>query len=229
MVTQIYWRAEIARRRSRSSGRFRMAILTTRRVCILFDSCRIHSNIYTVSGRYRKMKGVPVDLQQQWGHDRLKKAERKRLREEQRKQGLLTKKVKKKDKANGQPLELEDIETIMRELVYDISRKSVTLPPLPKEIREQVHRLALAFCLKSKSEGSKNKGQKVMVISRSGKTGTRINESKVSKILKRPRTEGGGGGGGGRHNKVAEGEVIGHKAAKISQDNIGYRLLAQMG
>jgi hypothetical protein len=56
------------------------------------------------------MKDVPVDLQEQWERDRLKKAERKRLREEQRKQGLLTKKTKKKDKANGQPLDLESIE-----------------------------------------------------------------------------------------------------------------------
>jgi hypothetical protein len=88
--------------------------------------------------------------------------------------------------------------------------------------------MALAFSLKSRSEGSKNTARKVMVISRSGKTGTSINEFKVSKILKRPRTGGGGGGGGG-HSKVAEGEVIGHKAAKISQDNVGYRLLAQMG
>ena len=185
-------------------------------------------NVYTVSGRYRKMKHVPVDLQEQWEHDRLKKADRKRLREEQRKQGLLTKKMKKKDKTNSQSLDLESIESTMRNLVYDISRKSVTLPPLPKEIREQVHRMALAFCLKSKSEGSKKNGQKVMVISRSGKTGTSINEFKVSKILKGPR-KGGGGGGTGGHSKVAEGEVIGHKAAKISQDNVGYRLLAQMG
>jgi hypothetical protein len=164
----------------------------------------------------------------------MKKAERKRLREEQRKQGLLSKKMKKKDKTNSQPNDLESIEVIMRDLVYDISRKSVVLPPLPKEIRAQVHRMALAFSLKSKSEGSKNKGQKVMVISRSGKTSTWINESKISKILKRPRTGDGGdgagrGGRGGGHIKVAEGEVIGHKAAKISQDNVGYRLLAQMG
>lgn len=173
-----------------------------------------------------------MDLQEQWERDRLKKAERKRLREERRKEGLLTKKMKK-GKTNGQSLDLDSIEAIMRDLVYDISCKSVTLPPLPKEIREKVHRMALAFSLKSKSEGSNKKGQKVMVISRSGKTGTSINEFKVSKILKGPRTGGGGGGGGGgkagRHNKVAEGEVIGHKAAKISQDNVGYRLLARMG
>lgn len=180
------------------------------------------------------MKDLPIDLQEQWERDRMKKAERKRLREERRKQDLLTKKTKKKGKANSQSLDLESIEVIMRDLVYDISSKSVVLPPLPKEIREQVHRMALAFCLKSKSEGSKNKGQKVMVISRSGKTGTWINESKVSKILKRPRTgdgggRGGGSGGGGGYSKMAEGEVIGHKAAKISQDNVGYRLLAQMG
>lgn len=161
----------------------------------------------------------------------MKKAERKRLREEQRKQGLLTKKMKKKDKTNSQSLDLESIEAIMRDLVYDVSSKSVILPPLPKEIRAQVHRMALAFNLKSKSEGPKNKGQKGMVISRSGKTSTWINEFKVSKILKGPRTGEGGGRGdrGGGHVKVAEGEVIGHKAAKISQDNVGYRLLAQMG
>ena len=172
------------------------------------------------------MKGVPVDLQDQWERDRLKKAERRRIREEQRKQGLLTKKTKKKDKENGQSLDLESVEAIMRDLVYDRSRTSVALPPLPKEIREQVHRMAIAFGLKSKSEGSKNKARKVMIISRFGKTGPRIDEFKVSKILRRPRP---GGGGRGGHSRVAEGEVIGHKAAKISEDNIGYRLLAQMG
>lgn len=195
----------------------------------ILELCHTHSNFYAVSGRYRKMKDVPADLQDQWERDRLKKAERKRLREEDRKQGLLTKKTKKKDKANGRPIDLESIEATMRALVYDVSRKSVALPPLPKEMREKVHRMALAFSLKSRSEGSKNRAQKVMVISRTSKTGTFINEFKYSKILKKPRTGGDGGGGGGGHSRVAEGEVIGHKAAKISQDNIGYRLLAQMG
>lgn len=194
----------------------------------ILELCYTHPNFCAVSGRYRKIKDVPVDLQDQWEHDRLKKAEWKRLREEHRKQGLLTKKTKKKDKANGQPTDLESIGATMRALVYDVSRKSVALPPLPKEIREKVHRMALAFNLKSRSEGSKNRAQKVMVISRTSKTGTFINEFKYSKILKKPRTGGDGGGGGGGH-RVAEGEVIGHKAAKISQDNIGYRLLAQMG
>jgi hypothetical protein len=197
-----------------------MAIITTCRVCIFLNQCGMHSHYCTVSGQYRRSDGVPLDLQDQWERDRLKKAERKRLREEQRKKGLLTKKKKKKGKANGETLDLEWIEDIMRELKYDISGESVTLPPFPKEVRAQVHRMALTFGLKSRSQGSKKQAEKVMVISRTG------NGFKVGKVPKKPRTE---GGGGGRHSRVAEGEVIGHKAAKISQDNVGYRLLAQMG
>ncbi|KAG8775927.1 hypothetical protein FRC20_000226 [Serendipita sp. 405] len=71
-----------------------------------------------------------------------------------------------------------------------------------------------------------------MTISRGPKSGKRpVNERAVRNALGGNR---GGGGAGGRNGAgalkgIREGEVVGHQAAKIAEDNIGYRLLARMG
>jgi hypothetical protein len=113
---------------------------------------------------------------------------------------------------------------MMRDLVTSEgprSRQSFELPPMDKPTRVKIHVMAEAFGLKSTSSGSK-KASRVMTISRAHHTGLRpIKEGKLNATLKRK--------GGGDLKGIREGEVIGHQAAKISQDNIGYRLLAQMG
>ncbi|KIM29670.1 hypothetical protein M408DRAFT_328535, partial [Serendipita vermifera MAFF 305830] len=68
-----------------------------------------------------------------------------------------------------------------------------------------------------------------MTISRTRNSGSRpVNENKMDKVMYRKGARARGGGPGGMGG-IREGEIIGHKAAKIDQGNIGYRLLAQMG
>lgn len=108
----------------------------------------------------------------------------------------------------------------MRDLLASGSRQSFELPPMDKPTRVKIHVMAEALSLKSTSSGSKN-GSRTMTISRTKHTGLRpIREGKLNATLKRK---------GGDLKGIKEGEVIGHQAAKISEDNRGYRLLAQMG
>ena len=164
-------------------------------------------------------------MAEQWARDRNKKAERKRQRELERQvQGGLG---NGKTKGKSRDPDLEEIEEMMRELITSVAStapKSFQLPALDKPMRVKVHALAMALNLKSTSSGGKKNGAKTMTISRAAKTGFRmINESKVNAVMKRKK--------GAREGWVGlkEGEVIGHQAAKIAEDNIGYRMLAQMG
>jgi hypothetical protein len=182
-----------------------------------------------VSSRYKKAKDVPDELAEQWLRDRNKKAERKKAREQERKEngGLGNGKVKGKGKQRD--IDLEEIEEMMRDLLTATApgaRKSFQLPPLNKPMREKVHAMARVLNLKSTSDGKKNQQLKIMTVSRTSKTGAyTINERKINSIMKRK----GDGRGGDVMKGIQEGEVIGHKAAKLDETNIGYRLLAQMG
>jgi hypothetical protein len=166
------------------------------------------------------------EWKRQWQKDRNKKAEYKQLREAKRAEegGLGNGKVKGKGKGKRNFYTLEDIEQMMRDLATSEgprSRQSFELPPMDKPMRIKVHAMAEALTLKSTSSGSK-KGSRAMTISRAKHTGLRpVKEGKLIATLKRK--------GGGDFKGIREGEAIGHQAAKISQDNRGYRLLAQMG
>lgn len=193
------------------------------------DMYSVTYTLLVVSSRYKNYQDVPELLAAQWLKDRNKKAERKRLREQERAAQAGLGNGKKKGKSRE--LDLEDIEQMMRDLLYATgpgAPKSFELPKLEKSMRERVHLMAQAMALKSSSSGRKNDTHKTMVISRTKNSGSRpVNEGKVNKVLRRKgdRVQSGPGGVGG----IREGEVIGHKAAKIDQGNIGYRLLAQMG
>lgn len=167
-------------------------------------------------------------LAEQWLRDRNKKAERKRQRElERQEQGGLG---NGKTKGKSRNPDLEEIEQMMRDLITSVAPgapKSFELPALDKPMRIKVHALAQALNLKSTSAGGKKNGVKTMTISRGNHTGVRwINEAKVDSVLKRKKGSRPGGPG---LKGIREGEVIGHQAAKIAEDNIGYRMLAQMG
>lgn len=188
-----------------------------------------------MTSRSREEKDRIQQLADQWQKDRNKKAERKKLREEERlaQGGLGNGKLKGQKQTqtqnhNGRQLDLEDIEEMMRDLLTSVgpgAPKSITLPPLPKATRERVHLMARVFQLKSSSDGKRKAEVKSMTITRMKNTGTRpVNERKINTVLKRK-----GGPGSGAGPGIREGEVIGHQAEKISQENIGYKLLALMG
>jgi hypothetical protein len=134
-----------------------------------------------------------------------------------------------KTKGKSRSLDLEDIEQMMRDLLFSTdprAKKSFELPAMDKPTRVKVHAMAQALHLKSTSNGGKNSEHKTMVISRTKNSGMRtVNEGKIDSLMKRKR----GTGKYGAEGHIREGDVIGHKAAKIDEGNIGYRLLAQMG
>lgn len=192
---------------------------------VCFSSLEIANLTYSpnsVPGKHAIIKDKVDHFAEQWERDRNKKAERKRAREAERRLngGLGKGSVKGKGTAKGSNLDLDDIEQIMRSLVADPSRDSHKLPALDKETRVQVHKMAIAFSLKSVSAGSKSAKDKVMTLSKTKKTRRPINEKQINSIMRR---------NAGITKHLQEGEVIGHKAEKISSSNIGYKLLEKMG
>ena len=185
-----------------------------------------------LSSRYKKYEDVPDAIAAQWLKDRNEKAERKRLREQERaEQGGLG---NGRTKGKTQDLDLEDIEQMMRDLLFagPGAPKSFQLPKLEKKMRERVHLMAQALSLKSSSSGGKKDAHKTMTISRTKNSGMQpVKEGMLDTVMRRKgaRARAGGAVGGYGVGGIREGEVIGHKAAKIDEGNIGYRLLAQMG
>jgi len=175
-----------------------------------------------------------------WERDRVKKAERKKARHLARlKTDQLTPKERKRqrrkskhellqaglvDPETGLPdsrPDLEVIESLIRKFVDDIGGKeSIVLPPMDKPTRANVHELAKAFNLKSKSQG-KGDGR-FTTLYKTSRTGIGIKEWKVEKLVyglsKKKRVTG--------HR---EGDEVGKSAPKIGEGNIGFKLLQQMG
>ncbi|TDL25994.1 hypothetical protein BD410DRAFT_560308 [Rickenella mellea] len=211
----------------------------------------------------RKDKSIPEHLQEQWDKDRAKKAARKRERERERMEAATDvfsshRKGKKARKAilraatydfdddfdsdddNGQPphgrvVDMPSLVMQIRAFVADIGGKpNIALPPMDKAARKQVHEIAIAFNLKSKSVG-KGKGRYTTLI-RTSRTGMGIDERKIGRIMKRGGGEGQfgrpyerSGGGGPPPPRHKEGDVVGKAAPKIGHGNIGFKMLASMG
>lgn len=121
---------------------------------------------------------------------------------------------------------LEQVERQIRTFIDDVERRSLSLPPMEKELRAQVHKLATCFRLKSKSTGkgqgratTLTKGRDTVSSSR----GFGVNEQKVNKIV---RKAGKKAGEGVRHK---DGDVVGAHAKRIDESNIGFKLLQSMG
>lgn len=116
---------------------------------------------------------------------------------------------------------LQDIEALVRDFVEEIGgRDALVLPPMDKQTRANVHQLATAFNLKSKSQG-KGDGR-FTTLFRTSKTGIGVKEWKVEKLVY----------GSIRQKRIVrhkEGEEVGKSAPKIGEGNLGFKLLQQMG
>lgn len=110
----------------------------------------------------------------------------------------------------------------------------MALPPTNKETRKNVHELAIAFGLKSVSKG---KGEaRYTTLAKTTRSGVRVDEAKVGKIMRRSGGAGArgdsfvdGGGRSGPMPRHREGDEVGKAAPKLTQANIGFRMLALMG
>ncbi|KIM45599.1 hypothetical protein M413DRAFT_442259, partial [Hebeloma cylindrosporum] len=202
-------------------------------------------------------KDLPPDLQAQWAKDRKAKAEYKKKRELARLEAAADPLSKKKGGKKGRkamlaaaaldptinvlPNRVIDMVTLVQQIrrfIDDLGGPlTMSLPPTNKETRKNIHEMAIAFNLKSISKG---KGDaRYTTLTKTTKTGAFIDEKKVSKIMRR---SGGMGARGdsfiydkkGRGAPVVmprhrEGEEVGKAAPKISEGNVGFRLLSMMG
>ncbi|KAF7357984.1 hypothetical protein MVEN_00845400 [Mycena venus] len=141
------------------------------------------------------------------------------------------------------PNRIIDLPTLVQQIrrfVGDIGGpQSMALPPSDKETRKNVHELALAFGLKSVSKG---KGEaRYTTLTKTTRSGIRVDEGKVAKVVRRAAGGRGGGafvkydGGDKGKGRVAamprhkDGDEVGKAAPKIGETNIGFKMLALMG
>jgi R3H domain len=174
-------------------------------------------------GRCRdRYKDLPPDLQAQWQKDRDKKAEYRRQRDLKRLSLAADPFSQKKGGKKGRkamlaasrldptitvlPNRVIDMTTLVQQIrrfIADVGGPStMSLPPADKETRKNVHEMAMAFGLRSQSKG--NGDARYTTLIKTSKSGGRVDENKVAKIMRRS-TRGGGGGGGGREFVRTEG------------------------
>ncbi|KAK0448358.1 uncharacterized protein EV420DRAFT_1567546 [Desarmillaria tabescens] len=200
-----------------------------------------------------KYKDLPPELQEQWEKDRQKKAEYKREREASRLIQAADPLAVKKGGKKGQkamlaatrldptitvvPNRIIDMTTLVQQIrrfIADIDgTQTMSLPPTDKATRKKVHELALAFNLKSLSKG---KGDaRYTTLTKTTRTGTKIDEAKVSRIARRGGDFGNefvnkkGKGKGKLMPRHKDGDEVGKEAPRIGESNIGFRMLASMG
>lgn len=154
-----------------------------------------------------------------------------------------------KAKNGGTPLmqrsanNLVQLDNQIHDFLDDDGHGTMALPPMDKRSRAQVHMLADAYSLKSKSRGAgRSRFITLIKVQRSGKN---VDTRKVKSILygrgdesfgiRGPRglkAKGGTSGGsktGGSAPANIDGSAVGSGADKIGADNIGHRLLTMMG
>jgi hypothetical protein len=199
------------------------------------------------------------ELQEQWARDREKKGRAKKERaaarrlEERRAGGKASKKGRRQNKNADVPLgsatDLRGINARIRDFLLNRpDLDSLSLPPMTKRDRVGVHLLAEAYSLKSKSMGS-GKGRFPVLIRTARSAVYGVNERHIEKIIGSAAGEivprGGGRGrlgglwdalGGEDRAKTSsarrtarDGAVVGQGAGQLDENNLGFRLLRQMG
>ncbi|XXH01156.1 hypothetical protein Hte_007509 [Hypoxylon texense] len=185
-----------------------------------------------------------------WQKDRLKKAEKKKAREELRSQGLLGKNVKPDDlriKYLG-GMSLDDLANELETFLLG-SQEQLVLPPFDKNTRKTIHALANKFKIKSQSAGKGTNRNPVLYRTKAtlpfdqvtfDSTFGRIkqtwfprvdaDEEMVNKtrILKRAEAR---SGKSRFKNSLTyrDGDVVGQHAAELGVENKGRAMLEKMG
>lgn len=215
--------------------------------------------LYLGSGKKKKDGAyVPPELKAQWNKDREKKAKYKRDRAEARKLESMDpfpsrKSGKKKDKFGnriydeprpvGEIIPIVDFQSLVSQIrvfLGDLGgRQTMVLPPMDKASRARVHRIATCFNLNSKSVGVG--GDRHTTLIRTTRSGVGVNEKKLNAILKGKWGYGADVPFSKAHDRRSgessskglvrhrDGDIVGSKAAKIGESNIGFRLLQRMG
>ncbi|WWC66293.1 uncharacterized protein I206_100194 [Kwoniella pini CBS 10737] len=141
---------------------------------------------------------------------------------------------------------LEMIDERIQIFLEERSKTTLSLPPMGKDDRKKVHMLADCYSLGSKSRGSGK--TRFTILTKNKRSGTLIDEIKIERLLSASQKVGGsfykalhtrgssgrtakpkGGGDRGTSVRHKEGDMVGHGADKIGQENVGHRLLSMMG
>ncbi|KAL6721103.1 squalene synthetase-like protein [Lecanora helva] len=184
------------------------------------------------------------DLEQKltkaWENDRSKKKIRKQEREELRSQGLLGRNGKVDMKVKySEGITTDQVKAELRDFLLS-SIESLPLPPMAKKDRVQVHQMANAFKLKSRSQGDGK--SRFPVLYKTSKA-TPYDEKAIDAILsskkflprmgksKKCGPAIGRTGGGFSRAAVSyrDGEIVGAFAPELGQENKGRAMLEKMG
>ncbi|CCF54861.1 hypothetical protein NDA11_002724 [Ustilago hordei] len=150
---------------------------------------------------------------------------------------------------------MDELNQQIQMFLSEKGRNTMRCQPMDKFARAEVHALAAAYNLASKSKGKGR--ERFPTLIKTSKSGLNVDYRKVKRIVwsnagatfgsdlgrsdfkdksrgKKGKRGGGGGGGvygvgGGTVPKNREGEEVGFGADKIGADNIGHKLLAAMG
>ncbi|WVQ62170.1 uncharacterized protein L199_000308 [Kwoniella botswanensis] len=137
---------------------------------------------------------------------------------------------------------LEMVDERIQIFLDDRGKTTLQLPPMGKDDRKKVHMLADCYNLGSKSRGSGK--TRFTVLTKNKRSGTLVDEIKIERLLTASQKVGGSfykalytrggkakvkGQSSGPSIRHKEGDMVGHGADKIGQDNIGHRLLSKMG
>lgn len=203
--------------------------------CIARTHARRRNNSkLTLERKKDKPEGLTEELIDQWERDREKKAENKRKRalarleaaadplapnkggKKGRKAMLAAARYDGPEELPNRVVDFVSLEQQIRRFLKDLGGpKIISLPPANKQTRALVHELANAFSLKSESKG---KGDtRYTTLKKTSKSGLKVNEGKVRRIMRDAtgtQWMGSGGGGGGRDKTVSldkhrEGEEVG--------------------
>jgi hypothetical protein len=137
---------------------------------------------------------------------------------------------------------LHELDLQIQHFLRDPAHTTLSLAPMDKRARAQVHMLAAAYSLTSKSKGDGAKRFPTLV--KNSRSGQNVNVHRVRAVLQgrdvgfgkgAPRRDkkGGKGKSGGAVSAAGagvarnqEGAEVGYGAEKISEDNIGHKVSA---
>lgn len=178
-------------------------------------------------------------IQSAWKNDRMKKANRKKQRQELRELGLLGKNANPDDVRLKYPNGM-NIDQVLDELRVFLTSQAdmLSLPPMDKHSRKLIHQLANKFNVKSKSMG--NGEQRRPALYRTKRTlafSERIFNQAASRISRQhfPRLDNGPGFlKGAKPSSFAEtsyrdGDIVGASAPELGTDNRGRAMLEKLG
>ncbi|KAH8718038.1 Protein SQS1 [Beauveria bassiana] len=186
---------------------------------------------------------IECRLQAAWQSDRIRKAERKKEREQFRALNLIKKKAEKGDTDDlrvkyPKGMSLDQVADELKRFLISLDI-SICLPPMDKHARKIIHELANTFNVKSKSTGKAD--QRRPTLYRTKRT-LRFDDEAFQSAVRRTRRryfprldykgkrlQGQPSRNGYAEASYRDGEIVGASAPELSIENRGRAMLEKMG